>query len=112
MCFQLKIPTPAGIVKKLQDLAINKKGYMDLQEVGLEENNTFFYGATLQKDPSLTLPCSWSTADPSTFLIRGNNYLKNQQKVIHYLVINMFVFFLNLKCKVNTYVMMFVLLKR
>ncbi|KAG7628520.1 putative pleckstrin domain, START domain, protein ENHANCED DISEASE RESISTANCE 2 [Arabidopsis thaliana] len=78
---QLKIPTPAGIVKKLQDLAINKKGYMDLQEVGLEENNTFFYGATLQKDPSLTLPCSWSTADPSTFLIRGNNYLKDQQKV-------------------------------
>lgn len=81
--FQLKIPTPAGIVKKLQDLAINKKGYMDLQEVGLEENNTFFYGATLQKDPSLTLPCSWATADPSTFLIRGDNYLKDQQKVIH-----------------------------
>ncbi|EOA25157.1 hypothetical protein CARUB_v10018468mg [Capsella rubella] len=78
---QLKIPKPAGIVKKLQDLAINKKGYMDLQEMGLEENNTFFYGATLQKDPNLTLPCSWSTADPSTFLIRGNNYLEDHQKV-------------------------------
>ncbi|CAN8279344.1 unnamed protein product [Cochlearia groenlandica] len=79
---QLKIPSPAGIVKKLQDLAINKKGYMDLQEAGMDhENNTFFYGATLQKDPNLALPCTWSTADPSTFLIRGNNYLKDQQKV-------------------------------
>ncbi|KAL1212560.1 Protein ENHANCED DISEASE RESISTANCE 2-like [Cardamine amara subsp. amara] len=79
---QLKIPSPAGIVKKLQDLAINKKGYMDLQDVGFEETrSTFFYGATLQKDPTLTLPCSWSTADPSTFLIRGKNYLKDQQKV-------------------------------
>lgn len=78
---QLKIPSPAGIVKKLQDLAINKKGYMDLQEVGMGENNTFFYGATLQKDPNLTLPCSWATADPSTFLIRGDNYLKDHQKV-------------------------------
>ncbi|KAL0756072.1 hypothetical protein Bca101_093740 [Brassica carinata] len=78
---QLKIPSPAGIVKKLQDLAINKKGYMDLQEVGMDEKTTFFYGATLQKDPNLTLPCSWATADPSTFLIRGDNYLQDQQKV-------------------------------
>lgn len=97
MCeFQLKIPSPAGIVKKLQDLAINKKGYMDLQDVGFEESGTFFYGATLQKKPTLTLPCSWSTADPSTFLIRGNNYLKDQQKVIH---CNVFVFFLIFKCR-------------
>ncbi|KAJ4895836.1 Pleckstrin homology (PH) and lipid-binding START domains-containing protein [Raphanus sativus] len=78
---QLKIPSPAGFVKKLQDLAINKKGYMDLQEAGMDENTTFFYGATLQKDPNLTLPCSWATADPSTFLIRGENYLQDQQKV-------------------------------
>ncbi|KAG2324995.1 hypothetical protein Bca4012_039485 [Brassica carinata] len=78
---QLKIPTAAGIVKKLQDLANNKKGYMDLQEVGMDDKSTFFYGATLQKDPNLTLPCSWATADPSTFLIRGENYLKDRQKV-------------------------------
>ncbi|XP_019099859.1 PREDICTED: protein ENHANCED DISEASE RESISTANCE 2-like isoform X2 [Camelina sativa] len=51
------------------------------QEVGLEENNTFFYGATLHKDSSLTLPCSWSTADASTFLIRGDSYLEDRQKV-------------------------------
>ncbi|CAN8254560.1 unnamed protein product [Cochlearia groenlandica] len=78
---QLKRPSPAGIVKKLQDLAINKKGYMDLQDVGMGENNTFFYGGTLQKDPNFTLPCSWASADPSTFLIRGDNYLNDQQKV-------------------------------
>lgn len=78
---QLKMPSPAGIVKKLQDLANNKKGYMDLQEVGMDDKTTFFYGATLQKDPNLTMPCSWSTADPSTFLIRGENYLKTRQKV-------------------------------
>ncbi|CAH8360249.1 unnamed protein product [Eruca vesicaria subsp. sativa] len=78
---QLKMPSPAGIVKKLQDLANNKKGYMDLQEIGMDEKRTFIYGATLQQDPNLSLPCSWSTADPSTFLIRGNNYLTDQQKV-------------------------------
>ncbi|CAH8323856.1 unnamed protein product [Eruca vesicaria subsp. sativa] len=78
---QIKLPSPAGIVKKLQDLANHKKGYMDLQEVGMDDKTTFFYGATLQKDPNLTMPCSWATADPSTFLIRGENYLKDRQKV-------------------------------
>lgn len=76
--------SPAGIVKKLQDLANNKKGYMDLQDLGMDEKSTFFYGATLQKDPNLTQPCSWAIADPSTFLIRGNNYLEDHQKVIHF----------------------------
>ena len=83
--FQLKLPSPSGIVKKLQDLANNKKGYMDLQEVGMDVNSTFIYGATLQQDPNLTMPCSWSIADPSTFLIRGDNYLNDQQKVINFL---------------------------
>lgn len=64
---------------------------MDLQEVGMDEKTTFFYGATLQKDPNLTLPCSWATADPSTFLIRGENYLQDQQKVIHFLDTHMCV---------------------
>lgn len=54
---------------------------MDLQEVGMDDKSTFFYGATLQKDPKFTMPCSWATADPSTFLIRGENYLKDRQKV-------------------------------
>lgn len=54
--------------------------------MGIDENSTFFYGATLQKDPNLTQPCSWAIADPSTFLIRGDSYLKDHQKVIfHFL---------------------------
>ncbi|XP_010555822.1 PREDICTED: protein ENHANCED DISEASE RESISTANCE 2-like [Tarenaya hassleriana] len=77
---QLKLPSAAGLVKKLQDLAVQKKGYVDLQEVAMEENVTYLYGATLQKDPSFSAPCSWATADPSTFLIRGSNYLKDHQK--------------------------------
>lgn len=40
-----------------------------------------FYGATLQKDTSCVLPCSWATSDPSLFLIRGPSYLHDQQKV-------------------------------
>ncbi|XLT04442.1 hypothetical protein HN51_043191 [Arachis hypogaea] len=39
------------------------------------------YGSTLPKDFSCTLPCSWAEPDPSTFLIRGANYLEDRQKV-------------------------------
>ncbi|KAB1226254.1 Protein ENHANCED DISEASE RESISTANCE 2 [Morella rubra] len=39
------------------------------------------YGTTLAKDPTCTLACSWTAADPSTFLIRGENYLQNRKKV-------------------------------
>ncbi|BBG97811.1 Pleckstrin homology and lipid-binding START domains-containing protein [Prunus dulcis] len=58
-----------------------KKGYMDLQEVSREENISCSYGATLQKDPSCALPCSWGSADPSSFLIRGPSYLQDRQKI-------------------------------
>nr|AAD20693.1 unknown protein [Arabidopsis thaliana] len=39
------------------------------------------YGTTLPTDPSCDLPCSWTTTDPSTFLIRGKTYLDDQKKV-------------------------------
>ncbi|KAJ7970446.1 Protein ENHANCED DISEASE RESISTANCE 2-like [Quillaja saponaria] len=71
----------AGFVKKLHDLAVQKKGYMDLQELAREESMPCSYGATLQKDPNCTLPCSWAAADPSSFLIRGENYLQDHQKI-------------------------------
>ena len=61
--------------------AVQKKGYMDLQELAREDSISCSYGATLQKDPSCTLPCSWTTADPSSFLVRGENYLQDRQKV-------------------------------
>ncbi|KAF1878943.1 hypothetical protein Lal_00047615 [Lupinus albus] len=76
-----KISSAAGLVKKLQDLTVQKKGYVDLHEVGMDESESWCYGSTLQKDSSCALPCSWAASDPSLFLIRGETYLKDQHKV-------------------------------
>ena len=54
---------------------------MDFQEVPREESGSCSFGATLQKDPSCNSPCSWAAADPSSFLIRGESYLRDNQKV-------------------------------
>ncbi|XAR52363.1 hypothetical protein NMG60_11020394 [Bertholletia excelsa] len=77
-------PQPSSatsFVKKFHNLAIQKKGYMDLQEKALEENMFCFYGSTLRKDPTCGMPCTWTTADPSTFLIRGESYLQDRRKI-------------------------------
>ncbi|KAJ7975060.1 Protein ENHANCED DISEASE RESISTANCE 2-like [Quillaja saponaria] len=79
--YQPKLSSAVGFVKKLHDLAVQKKGYMDLQELAREESMMCSYGATLQKDRSCTSPCSWAAADPSLFLIRGENYLQDHQKI-------------------------------
>ncbi|CAK9136107.1 unnamed protein product [Ilex paraguariensis] len=79
--YQPKMSSAEKFVKKLHDLAVQKKGYMDLQEVAWENNVSSCYGATLAKDSSCTLPCSWTAADPSSFLIRGDNYLQDHQKI-------------------------------
>ncbi|XP_077228801.1 pleckstrin homology (PH) and lipid-binding START domains-containing protein isoform X2 [Tasmannia lanceolata] len=76
-----KLSTAVGFVKKLHDLAVQKKGYMDLQEVAREDAMSCIYGATLPKDPTCTSACTWSTADPSTFLLRGENYLRDRKKI-------------------------------
>lgn len=68
---QPKLSTAAGFVKKLHELAVQKRGYMDLQEMLREDSISCCYGTTLLKDPTFTLPSSWATADPSSFLIRG-----------------------------------------
>ncbi|KAK4366548.1 hypothetical protein RND71_014428 [Anisodus tanguticus] len=73
--------TTANIVKKLHDLAVQKKGYMDLQEMAREESVSFCYGATLPKDQKFNMPCSWAAADPSSFLIRAESYLADQEKI-------------------------------
>ncbi|KAK9190035.1 hypothetical protein WN943_018636 [Citrus x changshan-huyou] len=78
---QSKLASAAGFVKKLHDLAVHKKGCTDLQEVPNEDEKSWSYGATLQTDSSFTSPCSWAAADPSTFLIRGENYLKDHRKI-------------------------------
>ncbi|XP_042512360.1 protein ENHANCED DISEASE RESISTANCE 2-like isoform X2 [Macadamia integrifolia] len=76
-----KPSTATGFVRKLQDLAIQKRGYVDLQDSVRGEGTRRSYGATLPKDPSCTMPCSWTTTDPSYFLIRGKSYLQDRQKI-------------------------------
>ncbi|XP_058780131.1 protein ENHANCED DISEASE RESISTANCE 2-like isoform X2 [Vicia villosa] len=76
-----KLSSAANFVRKLHDLAVHKRGYVDLQEMVGEETTTCPYGSTLPKDPTCTLPCSLTEADPSTFLIRGENYLQDRLKV-------------------------------
>ncbi|KAL5565708.1 hypothetical protein UlMin_028872 [Ulmus minor] len=78
---QPKLSTAAGFVKKLHDLAVQKRGYVDLQDLAMEDSISCCYGSTLLKDPTCTVPCSWTTTDPSTFLIRGKSYLDDRQKV-------------------------------
>ncbi|KAL6504074.1 hypothetical protein OROGR_025997 [Orobanche gracilis] len=79
--YQPKLSSAANFVKKLHGLAVQKKGYMDLQEISREGSVSYSYGSTLPKDPTLNMPCSWSVADPSLFLIRGDSYLVDNLKV-------------------------------
>ncbi|KAH1151573.1 hypothetical protein GLYMA_16G155200v4 [Glycine max] len=77
-----KMSSADGLAKKLQDLSVQKKGYMDLQETSSRDNSEPCpYGATLQKDSSCNLPCSWDESDASLFYIRGKTYLKDKKKV-------------------------------
>ncbi|KAF2300607.1 hypothetical protein GH714_014464 [Hevea brasiliensis] len=78
---QPKLSTAASFVKKLHDLAVQKRGYVDLQEMAREDSILCCYGTTLPKDPTCTMLSSWTAADPSSFLIRGKNYLEDQKKV-------------------------------
>ncbi|XP_065870096.1 protein ENHANCED DISEASE RESISTANCE 2-like isoform X2 [Euphorbia lathyris] len=73
----------AGFVRKLHDLAVHKKGSgVEFQELSKGSDNiALSYGATLQRDPSHTSPCTWSSAGPSSFLIRGQNYLNDNEKI-------------------------------
>ncbi|MCD7470050.1 hypothetical protein HAX54_009613 [Datura stramonium] len=75
-----RLSSAAGFVKKLHDLAVQKRGYVDLHEKAKEDTLVCHYGSTLPKDPTCNLPCSWSQTDPSTFLIRGETYLKDRKK--------------------------------
>ncbi|XP_022752867.1 protein ENHANCED DISEASE RESISTANCE 2-like isoform X2 [Durio zibethinus] len=75
-----KLSTASVFAKKIHDLAVQKRGYMDLKDMMREDGICCFYGNTLPKDPTCTLPCSWTAAEPSTFLIRGENYLEDRKK--------------------------------
>lgn len=79
--FQRKLSPATSIVRKLQDLAVHKKGYVDLQSVSWEESLSCCYGTTLPKDIKFNMPCSWAEADPTSFLIRGKSYLQDHKKI-------------------------------
>lgn len=78
---QPKLSTASGLVKRLHDLAVHKRGYIDLQEALIEDTIPCSYGTTLKKDTTFNVPCSWAETDPSTFLIRSESYLCDQHKV-------------------------------
>ncbi|KAE8727161.1 protein-tyrosine sulfotransferase-like [Hibiscus syriacus] len=78
---QPKLSTASVFVKKIHDLAVQKRGYMDLQDITREDDICCSYGNTLSKDPTCTLPCSWTETEPFTFLIRGENYLEDRTKI-------------------------------
>ncbi|XP_027085882.1 protein ENHANCED DISEASE RESISTANCE 2 isoform X1 [Coffea eugenioides] len=76
-----KLSTAAVFVKKLHDLAVQKRGYVDLQEMAREDSMSCNYGFTLPKDQTCNLLSSWTETDPSTFLIRGKTYLDDHKKI-------------------------------
>ncbi|KAJ8438412.1 hypothetical protein Cgig2_004522 [Carnegiea gigantea] len=72
----------AGLVKKLQDLTGTIIGTAQKpQDSARVDDLTCCYGATLPKDPTFSTACTWAAGDPSSFLIRGESYLQDQQKV-------------------------------
>ncbi|KAL1544129.1 protein ENHANCED DISEASE RESISTANCE 2-like [Salvia divinorum] len=78
---QPKLSTAAVFVKKLHDLAVQKKGYVDLHDMAREDSLLCKYGYTLPKDPTCNVLCSWTATDPSTYLIRGKTYLDDRKKI-------------------------------
>lgn len=63
-------------------VAVQKRGYMDLQDTESIDRDSCGYGCTLVKDSTCALLSSYSAADPSTFLIRGKSFFDGNQKVI------------------------------
>ncbi|KAD2392728.1 hypothetical protein E3N88_39705 [Mikania micrantha] len=78
--FQPTLSTAANFVKKLQDLTSQNKGYIELQDTAWGSTKAHCYGSTLLKDLTCNMPCTWAASDPSLFLVRGPNYLKDNQK--------------------------------
>ncbi|KQJ97127.1 protein ENHANCED DISEASE RESISTANCE 2-like isoform X4 [Brachypodium distachyon] len=76
-----KLSSAAVFVRRLHDLAVQKRGYIDLQGATDADNGPCCYGHTLPKDSSCTMPSSWAMTDPTTFLIRGESYLLDRQKI-------------------------------
>ncbi|CAD5196464.1 unnamed protein product [Musa acuminata subsp. malaccensis] len=78
---QGELSTTAVFIEKLHDVSVQKSGSADFEESHTGDSMSCNYGTTLPKDPNCSVVCSWATADPSTFLIRGESYLHDHQKV-------------------------------
>ncbi|KAK6933382.1 Protein ENHANCED DISEASE RESISTANCE 2, C-terminal [Dillenia turbinata] len=85
---QPKLPSPATMVKKLHGLAeelcktpkIGCTACTDIEVAGNEVDTPCSFGATILRSPDCA-ECSYFSSDPSAFLIRGENYLKDRHKV-------------------------------
>ncbi|URD79581.1 hypothetical protein MUK42_18669 [Musa troglodytarum] len=78
---QGELSTTAVFIEKQHDVSVQKSGYADFEEADTGDSMSCNYGTTLPKDPNCSVVCSWAMADPSTFLIRGESYLHDHQKV-------------------------------
>ncbi|KAJ8510670.1 hypothetical protein OPV22_001104 [Ensete ventricosum] len=78
---QRELSTTAVFIEKLHDVTVQKSDYADFEDADTGDSMSCNYGTTLPKDPNCSVACSWAMADPSTFLIRGESYLHNHQKV-------------------------------
>ncbi|KAL5224761.1 hypothetical protein ABZP36_011400 [Zizania latifolia] len=65
----------------VSSIIVQKRGYVDLQGAADFDNRPCCYGYTLPKDSSCTMPSTWAMTDPATFLIRGESYLLDRQKI-------------------------------
>ncbi|XP_024529536.1 protein ENHANCED DISEASE RESISTANCE 2 [Selaginella moellendorffii] len=75
-----KFSKTASFVKRIHALAAaaHKKGAQPQTEFSSRDAELLDREGTL---PKSSFYCSWSAADPSTFLIRGKNYLRDNKKV-------------------------------
>lgn len=64
------------------ECTVQKRGCTDLQDKVREDGVSCNYGTTLPKDPTCSLPSSWSAADTSIFQIRGKTYLQDHKKIM------------------------------
>ncbi|WOL16732.1 protein ENHANCED DISEASE RESISTANCE 2 isoform X2 [Canna indica] len=78
---QNKLCAASDFIKKLHDIAAQTIGSNDLEDASATASMPCHYGTTLPKDTNCSTDCSWSMADPSTFLVRGESYLHDHQKI-------------------------------
>ncbi|CAL9076159.1 unnamed protein product, partial [Musa textilis] len=95
---QGELSTTAVFIEKQHDVSVQKSGYADFEEADTGDSMSCNYGTTLPKDPNCSVVCSWAMADPSTFLIRGESYLHDHQKIFffHYFEL------MELECMMDT----------